>query len=57
MAGIGESRGACKILVGRPQGKRPLGRSSYRREDNISMKFTNGVGEMHWRDLAQNRDK
>jgi hypothetical protein len=29
-----ERRGACKILLGRPQGKRPLGVSSYRRKDN-----------------------
>lgn len=57
MAGIRESRGACKILVRGPQGKRQLGGSNYRGKDNISMKFTNGVGEMHWRDLAQNRDK
>ena len=57
MAGTGESRGPCEVLMGRPQGKRPLGGWSYRRKDNIIMKLTVGVGGIHWCDLAQNRDK
>jgi hypothetical protein len=39
VADIGEGREASKILVGRLQGKRPLGGSSYRRKGNISMKL------------------
>jgi len=57
VAGTGESRGPCEVLMGRPQGKRPLGGWSYRRKDNIIMKLTVGVGGIHWCDLAQNRDK
>jgi hypothetical protein len=34
---MGELRGAYKILVGRPEGRRPLGRPRRRREDNIKM--------------------
>jgi len=31
----GEKRGACRVLVGKPEGMRPLGRPRYRREENI----------------------
>jgi hypothetical protein len=34
---MGERRGACRILVGRPEGRRPLGRPRCRWEDNIKM--------------------
>jgi hypothetical protein len=34
---MGERRGAYRILVGRPEGRRPLGRSRQRGEDNIKM--------------------
>jgi hypothetical protein len=37
VVGMGEGRGACRILVGRPEGRRPLGRSRHRWEDNIKM--------------------
>jgi hypothetical protein len=37
VARMGEGRGAYRVLVGRPQGKRPLGRPRYRWEDNIKM--------------------
>jgi hypothetical protein len=37
VACVGEGRGACRILVGRPEGRRPLGRSRRRWEDNIKM--------------------
>jgi hypothetical protein len=40
----GEKRNACKILVGKPEGKRPLGRSRLRRVDNIKM----DLGEIGW---------
>jgi hypothetical protein len=34
---MGESRGAYRVLVGKPEGRRPLGRHRHRREDNIKM--------------------
>ena len=34
---VGKRRGACRVLVGRPEGKRPLGRLRYRWEDNIKV--------------------
>ena len=37
MALMGEGRGVHRVLVGKPEGKRPLGRSRRRREDNIKM--------------------
>ena len=37
VARMGESRGVYRVLVGKPEGKRPLGRSRRRREDNIKM--------------------
>jgi hypothetical protein len=33
----GEKRGVCRVLVGKPEGKRPLGRPRLRLEDNIKM--------------------
>jgi hypothetical protein len=39
VAGIGEKRNAYRILVGKPKGKRPLGRPRRRWEDNIQMDF------------------
>jgi hypothetical protein len=41
---IKENRGACRILVGRPEGKRPLGKPGRRREKNIEIYFQ----EMEW---------
>jgi hypothetical protein len=44
--------------VGKPEGKRPLGRHSRRWEDNIKMDFQEvGWGRMDWIDLAQYRDR
>jgi hypothetical protein len=37
VACMGEKRGVCRVLVGKPKGKRPLGKPSYRWEDNIKM--------------------
>jgi hypothetical protein len=37
---MGEKRNACKILVGPPEGKRPLGRYRHRLEDNIKTDFS-----------------
>jgi hypothetical protein len=53
----GEMRNAYRILVGEPEGKRPLGRSRRRWED-IRMDLREiGWGGMDWIDLAQDRDK
>jgi hypothetical protein len=45
----GEGRGVCRVLVGRPEGKRPLGRSRHRWEDNIKMDLREtGIDGMNW---------
>jgi hypothetical protein len=49
-----EKRGAYRILVGRPEGRRPLGRPRRRWEDNIKMDQEVGL-EMAWIELAQDR--
>jgi hypothetical protein len=55
---MGESRVVYKVLVGKPEGKRQLGRSRYRWEDNIKMDLQEvGCGGMNWIDLAQDRDR
>jgi hypothetical protein len=36
---MGEGRGVYRVLVGKPEGKRPLGRPRHRWEDNIKMNF------------------
>jgi predicted small integral membrane protein len=47
-----------RILVGKPEGKRPLGRSSHRREDNITIDLQDvGSVSMNWIALAQDRNK
>jgi hypothetical protein len=55
---MGEGRGAYRILVGRPEGRRPLGRPSRRWEDNIKM-YLEEVGweGVDWIDMAQDRDR
>jgi hypothetical protein len=58
VAHLGEVRGAYNILVGKPEGRRQLGRPRRRREDNIKM----DLGEIAFRDvdwiyLAQDRDR
>jgi hypothetical protein len=51
-------RNAYKILVGKPEGKQPLGRHRRRWEDNIKWTLeTWGGGGMDWIDLAQDRDQ
>jgi hypothetical protein len=55
---MGEGRGAYSILVGRPEGRRPLGRLRCRWEDNIKMDLQEvGWGGMDWIGLAQDRDR
>jgi hypothetical protein len=54
---MGDRRGACKVWVGRPEGKIPLGRPRRRWEDNIKMDLQEvGWGGMDWIDLAHDRD-
>jgi hypothetical protein len=53
---MGEKRNAYRILVGNPEGKRPLGRPRHRWADNIKMDLREiGWSGMDWIDLAQNR--
>jgi hypothetical protein len=53
-----DKRNAYRISVGKPEGKRPLGRTRRRWEDNIKMDFREiGWGGMDWIDLAQDRDQ
>ena len=54
---MGDNRDAYRVLVGKPEGKRPLGRSRRRLEDNIKMDLQVRDGDMDWIDLAQNRDR
>jgi hypothetical protein len=52
----GEKRNVYTILVGKPEGKRPLGRARRRWEVNIKMNLRErGWGVMDWIDLAQDR--
>jgi hypothetical protein len=54
---MGEKRGIYRILVGRPEGRRPLGRPSRRWEDNIKMDIQEGDGGRELIELAQDRDR
>ena len=54
----GDSRGVYRVLVEKPEGKRPLGRLRRRWEDNIKMDLQEvGCRGMDWIDLAQDRDR
>jgi hypothetical protein len=54
---MGEGRGVYRFLVGKPEGKRPLGRPRRRLEDNIRMDLQKvGCGCDDWIRLAQDRD-
>jgi hypothetical protein len=55
---MGERRGVCRALVGKPEGKGPLERARRRWEDNIKMDLQEvGCGGMDWIELAQDRDR
>ena len=57
MARMGEGRGVHRVLVGKPEGKRPLGRPRRRWEDNIKTDLQEvGGGCGDWMELAQDRD-
>jgi hypothetical protein len=56
LARMGEGRGAYRVLFGRPEGKRPLGRPRRRWEDNIKMDIgERGIEGANWIRLAQDR--
>ena len=58
MARMGEGRDVHRVLVGKSEGKRPLGKSRRRWEDNIKMDFQEvGGGCGDWMELAQDRDR
>jgi len=58
VARMGEERGVYKLLVGKPEGRRPLGRPRRRLVDNIRMDLQEvGCGYMDWIGLAQGRDR
>jgi len=53
---MGEDRGVQRVLVGKPDGKRPLGRPRRRWEDNIKMDLQEvGRGRGYWMELAEDR--
>src|SRR5215469_13928162 len=56
VARMGECRGVHRVLVGKPEGKKPLGRPRRRWEDNIKMDLEDVGGVGDWMELAQNRD-
>ena len=59
VARMGEGKGVYRVLVGKPEGKKPLGRSRRRWEDNIKMDLQEvgcgGCGD--WMELVQDRDR
>ena len=58
MALMGESRGVHRVLVGKPEGKRPLGRPRRIWKDNIKVDLQEvGGGCGDWMELAQDRDR
>jgi len=53
-----EKRGMCRVLVGKAEGKRPLGRPRRRWKDDIKMDLQEvGSGGMDWIELAQDRER
>jgi hypothetical protein len=58
VARMGEERKLYKVLVGKPEGKRPLGRPRRRWEDGIRMDLREtGLGGVDWIQLSQDRDR
>jgi len=58
VARMGQGRGVHRVLMGKPEGKRPLGRPKRRWEDNITTDLQEeGGGFGDWVELAQDRDR
>jgi hypothetical protein len=58
VASIGEKRGVYRVLVGKPEGKGPLGRDKHKWEDDIKMDIQEvGCGGVDWTVMAQVRDR
>jgi hypothetical protein len=58
VARMGEGRGVYRVLVGKPEGKRPLGRPRHRWEYNIKAYLQElGCGVMGWIELTQDRNR
>jgi hypothetical protein len=58
VARMGEGRGMYRVSVGKPEGKRPLGRPGRRWDDNIKMDLQEvGCRGVDWMELAQDRDR
>jgi len=58
VAHMGEERGVYRVLLGKPEGMRPLGRPRLRWVDNIRMDIQEvGCGYLDWIGLAQDRDR
>jgi hypothetical protein len=58
VACMGESRDVYRVLVGKHEGKRPLGRPRRRWEDNITIDLQEGeCGGMDWIELAHDKDR
>jgi hypothetical protein len=55
---MGEKMNACRLLVGKPEGRRPLGRPRRRWSDNIRMNLVEvGWDDVDWIGLGQDRDR
>ena len=55
---MGERKGVYRVLVGKPEGKKSLGRPRHGWEDNIKMELQEmGCGGMDWMELSQDRDR
>ena len=58
MARVGKGRGVHRVMVGKPEGKRPLGKHRRTWEDNIKMDLqVVECGVMDWIELAEDRDR
>jgi hypothetical protein len=58
VARMGPKRNAYRLLVGKPEGKRPLGRPRHRWVDNIRMDLVEvGWGDVDWIGLAQDKNR
>ena len=58
VARVGDRRGEYRVLVGKPEVKRPFGRIRHTWEDNLKMDLQKvGMGGMDWIELAQDRDR